>query len=191
MTMRAMVRRRQYQAGFTVVEMIVAVAVLALVIATIAPTFYLLNRIYTSWGDTGQARAVGLTAEAALQRDVRSTGIVPGQPADRLVLQGVPQPGDAGNGRRGQSTYCITYRIGGFGSTGLVRIVTYPGQSQNPVSSFSVAHGVTGLVTSPAGNSVQVTLTLAGTDGKPVVVEPPLTLTQRVDRANWQPWVCP
>ncbi len=175
------------EAGYTVVEMIVTVTVAALVMGAIVPIFFLMNRVIGTWGNLSQARASELTAEEALERDLREDVVVV-TGANTLVLQGTGYPGFSNPYPGKAYTFCVSY---GLDSTvnppRLVRTVKDPlGNSFTQ----SIAHGVMSFTSDLSTGVPRVTLWLAAANGgPPVQLDPPLTVTPRTVSGFTQ--VCP
>jgi prepilin-type N-terminal cleavage/methylation domain-containing protein len=157
--------RLRLQRGFTAVEMIVAVAVGSMVMVSIFPMFLLLYRVQGAWLNTAQARAIGLTAETAVERDLRdylvvgcAAGCLHQDPG--LVLQGVPMPSQQTSPR---AALCVSYAIRPTNDPtlpALVRSTYRPGQAGSPISRRTVGHGVTSLRASQSGAAVTVAMTM-------------------------------
>jgi prepilin-type N-terminal cleavage/methylation domain-containing protein len=178
------------QRGYTLVEMIVAVAVTSLVIGAVFPMFLLLDRINSAWTSGAQARAVGLTAEVALVEDVRADHVVQAGP-NTLVLQTVPLPGDPAD-TPWTASFCVTYSIQPGVDPSLPRLVRTVTRPRGvTIASTTVAHGVISFTTwSPSANSLAVALTLAGVGGTSVVGAPSDLITTRTNSSEWRS-VCP
>lgn len=155
-----MIARRKRQAGFTLVETIVTVAVGALVMAAIFPVFLLLYRVETAWGASSQARASGLLAEDSLIRDLRAYQVARLEP---LVLRA---PGDP--------NFSVTYSVDSAGR--LVREVSGTGASH-----AVVAHGISAISASCSGTPATIRLAIAteGLSGGGVLLAPDLIVTPR------------
>jgi prepilin-type N-terminal cleavage/methylation domain-containing protein len=153
--------RIRCQRGYTLVETIVAVAVGAIVMAAIFPTFLLLYRVETTWGDRTQARASGLLAEDSLLRDLRAYHVqTTGQ--DILVLTALAEPD--------QQIYRVTYSVD---SGRLMRTV-----SGSP--STVVAHGIKEFTAYRCSlGMIRVRLVTLGTAGAAVPLEPELSVAPR------------
>lgn len=175
------------QRGFTAVEVIVAVAVGGLVMAAIFPVFLLLNRVETTWRENEQARAVGLVAEQSLSRDLREYDVI--QPGNydvdkpdcagcqQLVLQAGPKSGP------GETTFCVNYFLEKDpGSGDLPRLVRTVGPKSDPSQRARsiVAHGVRSFATTETGGQIEVEMTLTGSGGRRVTLDPPLRVTPLV-----------
>ncbi len=165
---------RQRQSGFTLVEVIITLAVGALVIATLAPIFLLVNRVSTIWTNHAQARAVGILAEESLTRDLRQYGVL--RDADcaadscpsRLVLHPGTDP-----------DFRVEYVIE-TGASDLPQLVRTVRQGGTGVSTI-VAHGVTRLATCHTSQGlVRIDMTLTGFGGQPVDMRPRIFVTPRL-----------
>jgi prepilin-type N-terminal cleavage/methylation domain-containing protein len=154
-------RRIRRQAGYTLVETIIAVTVSAIVMAAIFPLFLLLYRVETTWGDANQARASGLLAEDSLLRDLRAYHLQEAG-SNKLVLTSVADPD--------QQTYSVTYSMD---SDRLVRTV-----SGSPPT--VVAHGIKEFTAYQCSlGVVRVRIVTLGTAGAPVPLEPALSVAPR------------
>jgi type II secretory pathway pseudopilin PulG len=162
------------QGGYTAVEMIITMALTAIVSGAIFSSFLVLERIQAAWEQRDQARAVGVLAEQPLLRDVQAYKVL--TTGSTLVLQSIPstQP------RPFKVTYSVQTSAGG--RMVLNRSVTQ-GSPPTFFSNGTVAHGVQSLNTSCSGNklTVQLQLDAISIRGKPqpVQVSPVLTLTPR------------
>jgi len=175
--MRRLVRE---QAGFTIVEMIVTVAVGGLVMAAVFPIFLLVNRVEQTFSANAHARALGLLAEQAFEQDLRTYAVVETGP-QTLVLQGASNPAKLDPA----STFCISYAVAGDPSEPrLVRVSSFQGRE---LSISTVAHGVSSFETShvPLSSAIKVSLELISAAGTGLSVsitpEPPLMITPRFD----------
>ena len=156
-----MTRRVRRQAGYTLVETIIAVTVSAIVMAAIFPLFLLLYRVETTWGDANQARASGLLAEDSLLRDLRAHHV---QTAgkDTLVLTLLADPD--------QQTYSVSYSMN---SDRLVRTV-----SGSPPT--LVAHGIKEFTAYPCSlGLIRVHIVTLATAGPAVSLAPELSVAPR------------
>jgi prepilin-type N-terminal cleavage/methylation domain-containing protein len=183
--------RLQRQGGFTLVEMIVATMIGAIVMAAIFPVFLLLYRVETTWGAATQARATGLIAEDYLIRDVRAYQVVPGKSeTNRLYLSGqgtspvfaVIYSVEATSGSTAADCAAPTSpsRNSGrrvFSSCVLVR--TVKDEHNNVLSKRVVAHGVDSLTASCSGKTLTVTLVVDGGRGDQIQLDPALQITPR------------
>lgn len=166
--------RLSAQGGYTVVEMIVTMALTTIVSAAIFSSFLVLDRIQSAWEERDQARAVGVVAEQSLIRDVHAYKVSTVGP-NTLVLEGVSTDKSAPL----KVAYFVQTSPGG-GSL-LKRTVQ---QSPNPPSfATTVSHGVQSIDTTCNGGILTVTMTLDAFSirSKPqkVIVSPALTLTPR------------
>lgn len=167
------------QNGYTAVELIITMALTAIVSGAIFSSFLVLDRIQTAWEQRDQARAVGVLAEQPLLRDVQAYQVASAPPGI-LVLQGMstqrgpsPQP----------TFFTVTYSIRpapGGGSV-LNRSVT---KGAMTLSTATVAHGVQSLsAICQAHRTLAVTMRLAAISTRsipqPITVSPVLTLTPR------------
>ncbi len=173
-------RRLREQAGFTIVEMIVTVAVGGLVMAAVFPIFLLVNRVERTFSGNAQARAVGLLAEQAFEQDLRTYAVVETGP-QTLVLQGAPNPANPDPA----STFCISYAVTGDSSE--PRLVRVSSLQERELSRSTVAHGVSSFETSlvPRSSAIKVSLQLTSAAGTGLSVsitpDPPLMITPRFD----------
>ncbi len=151
------------QAGYTLVETIVAITVGAIVMAAIFPIFLLLYRVETTWAGATQARASGLIAEDSLLRDVRAFQVERSEP-NLLLLRAL------GTG----PTYSVTYSVD---SSSLWR--TVKDKDGNVLSQRAVAHGIHTFTTGCFGSTLSVSLVVDGSDGSQVPVNPDLLVTPR------------
>ena len=76
------------QDGYTALEMIVTMALTAIVSGAIFSSFLVLERVQAAWEQREQARAVGVLAEQPLLRDVQAYHVLT-TGKNVLVLQGV------------------------------------------------------------------------------------------------------
>lgn len=156
-----MTRRVRRQAGYTLVETIIAVTVSAIVMAAIFPLFLLLYRVETTWGDANQARASGLLAEDSLLRDLRAYYLKEAGP-NKLVLSLLADPD--------QQAYSVSYTMD---SDRLVRTV-----SGSPPT--VVAHGIKGFTAFPCSlGVVRVRIVTLGLAGGGVSLNPELSVAPR------------
>ncbi len=189
--MRTWLRRAgQMQAGSTVVEVIVAVSVGALVMAALFPTFAVLNRAFVAWSTSAQALAIGLTAEEALGQDLRSYVVVQDAdcstagPCRPLVLQALARPGDPNDAHDPSShetlSFCITYFVAGGRDSGLPQLErTVSDEHGNLFSRSVIGHGVLALKTRGNDQVIEVSMRLRGADGGEVPVDPPIQVRAR------------
>jgi prepilin-type N-terminal cleavage/methylation domain-containing protein len=160
------------QAGYTLVETIVAITVGAIVMAAVFPVFLLLYRVETTWADATQARASGLIADDSLLRDVRAYQVEKSEPS-LLLLHAL------GTG----PTYSVTYSVrhwvdsSGLSRTALMRTVR--DKDGNVLSERAVAHGIRTFTTGCFGSTLSVSLVVDGSDGTKVPVNPDLLVTPR------------
>lgn len=161
------------QDGYTALEMIITMALTAIVSGAIISSFLVLDRIQTAWEQRDQARAVGVLAEESLMRDVQAYQVT-GQ-GTTLKLQGASDSHS--------TPFTVTYftQLSPGGGWVLKRNVQ---QSPNPPSfATTVAHGVRSITATCTGNTlvVQMTLDAISIRSKPeqVVVSPELRLTPR------------
>lgn len=174
MSRRSARSRLAAQDGYTAVEMVITMALTAIMSGAIVSSFLVLDRIQTAWEQRDQARAVGVLAEQSLLRDVQAYQVW--TVGSTLVLQGVstdPQSAPL------KVTYFIQPSPGG-GSL-LKRSVQ---KSPNPPSiATTVAHGVRSIDAKCNGNTLTVGMKLDAISirSKPQQVEvtPVLTLTPR------------
>ena len=68
--------RRRASSGFSLVEMVVAVAILGIVIAGVMETFVVQNRAYTVVDETTEAQQNLRAISYLIERDLRSTGFM-------------------------------------------------------------------------------------------------------------------
>jgi len=187
--MRYRESRGRSQSGFTTVELIVAIAVGAIVAIAIFPIFSLIARVDTIWTGAAQARAAGMTAEGAFEADLRAYPVtVTG--TNTLVLQGAARPVDLELiSPPPSTTFCVNYQIHPTADSNLPRLVrTVTDMNGNVISSAAVAHGVLSFTTSTVGPvqhpAIQVAMTLASIDGPPVVATP-LVISLRENLSGW------
>jgi len=157
------IRRSRRQGGYTLVETIIAITVGAIVMAAIFPSFLLLYRVETTWGDANHVHASGLLAEESILRDLRAyqvqkTGF------DTLVLASLADPD--------RQTYSVTYSIPQK-STQLMRTVSgSPGTV--------VAHYIQEFTSYPCSlGVVRVHIVTLSAAGAPVPLEPALSVAPR------------
>jgi prepilin-type N-terminal cleavage/methylation domain-containing protein len=173
------------QAGYTLVETIVAITVGAIVMAAIFPIFLLLYRVETTWGNAAQARASGLLAEESLLRDLRAycvdqiDPVVLADRIDSLVLSGL-----ASNGQTYHIEYYVDRSKAPLIAPTLIRLVTKGG---NTISKALVAHGIEQLTARHADDrrSIQLEILTSAIGGPAVHLDPVLVVTPR------NPPVCP
>jgi type II secretory pathway component PulJ len=192
------------------VEMIVTVALVAVVVAAIFPVFVVLYRLFDTWEGQAQARVTGLSAELAIARDVRAYGVVQTgtssstdpSPVAGLVLQAAPNPVVIGDGDEGippslglpATTFCVSYAV--LAGYILERRLSYPGSLQTPFGRTVVAHGIvqfSSLQTSASSVAISLDVTAQGGGGitaAPIAVAAvrlkpdPITLTTRSPVVN-------
>lgn len=159
--MKALRRLHHDQAGFTIVEMIVTMALVTFVTGGMVSGFAIFDRVQAAWRDRTQARAVSTVAEEAIVRDARVYQVAK-SPNSTLVLQA---PSDGGG-----STFTVTYTVD-KSAGGLVRTVTAANQQ---VSRAVVAHGITDMTATCGGHPgvVHVLLSVAVVGGRPNDVVP-------------------
>lgn len=161
------------QDGYTVVEMIITMALTTIVSGAIFSSFLLLDRIQTAWEQRDQARAVGVLAEQSLLRDVQTYKVSLAAP-NSLVLEGVSIPPS--------TPFKVSYYVQSLpgGGSVLKRSVSNP-----PSFATTVAHGVQSIdaVCNKTTNILTVTMILDAISTRSkqehVVVNPVLTLTPR------------
>ena len=161
------------QDGYTAIEMIITMALTAIVSGTIFSSFLVLDRIQTAWEQREQARVVGVLAEAPLLRDVQAYRVkMTGPTMDKVVLESVPT-----QGQPFQVTYLTQSSPGG---SVLSRTV-----SGNPSVAMTVAHGVRKLEAKCVGNTLTVRMwldtisTITRTTPVQPEINPALQLTPR------------
>jgi hypothetical protein len=160
------------QGGYTALEMIVTMALTAVVSGTIFSSFLVLDRIQTAWEQRDQARAVGVLAEQPLLRDVQAYQVVSAA-SGTLVLQGV-----SNESHPLKVTYSVQPTSGG-------RMVLNRQVAQGGTVLFTgtVAHGVESLKAGCSGNTLTVRMQLDAISirsvPQSVTVSPLLTLTPR------------
>lgn len=165
--MKALRSIHHEQSGFTLVEMIVTMALVTVVTGGMVSTFAIFDSVQTAWRDRNQARAVSVVAEEAIARDAGSYRVV-GCP-QVLCLQ----PPSDGNG----STFRVSYSVN-RAKNGLVRTVT--GQLPRVV-----AHGITAMTASCKGHPgvVHVVLSVVASGSRPqdpaVLDEPGFDVSSR------------
>ena len=163
--------RLSSQDGYTALEMIITIALTAMVSGAMISSFLVLERIQTAWEQRDQARAVGVLAEEPLTRDVQAYQVV--GHGSTLVLEQMPnQP----------TTLRVTYSVQSApgGRMLLNRAVT---QGSTTLSTGTVAHGVRSLAATCLGNTLSVAMKLDAISTRskpqPVDVNPVLKLTPR------------
>jgi prepilin-type N-terminal cleavage/methylation domain-containing protein len=160
------------QSGFTLVEMIVTMALVTVVTGGMVSTFAIFDSVQTAWRDRNQARAVSVVAEEAIARDAGSYRVV-GCP-QVLCLQ----PPSDGNG----STFTVSYSVN-RAKNGLVRTVT--DQLRRVVELRVVEHGITAMTASCKGHPgvVHVVLSVVASGSRPqdpaVLDEPGFDVSSR------------
>jgi prepilin-type N-terminal cleavage/methylation domain-containing protein len=160
------------QAGYTLVETIVAMTVGAIVIAAVFPVFLLLYRVETTWANASQARASGLIAEDSLLRDVRVYEVERSEPT-LLLLRAL------GTGPTYSVTYSVKRWIDSSGQLRTALLRTVRDKDGNVLSQRAVAHGIRTFTTGCFGSTLSVSLVVDGSDGTPVPVSPDLLVTPR------------
>lgn len=146
--MRALQKIHHEQSGYTVVEMIVTMALVTLVTGGMVSTFAIFDSVQTAWHDRNQARAVSVVAEEAIVQDASNYRVVTA--GDTLALEA---PSDCGG-----STFTVTYRVE---DNELRR--TVKGQKYRVV-----AHGIARLEAStPNPGEVHVILSVVAADSRP------------------------
>jgi prepilin-type N-terminal cleavage/methylation domain-containing protein len=163
--------RLSSQDGYTALEMIVTMALTAIVSGAIFSSFLVLERVQAAWEQREQARAVGVLAEQPLLRDVQAYRV--STTGNVLVLDGVSTQ---------SAPFKVTYSV----QTSSGRMVLNRSVKQangTYLSNGIVAHGVQSLNTSCSGNTLTVGMQLdaISTRGnpQPVQVSPVLKLTPR------------
>jgi prepilin-type N-terminal cleavage/methylation domain-containing protein len=151
--------------GYTLVEMIVAVTVGAIVMAAIFPSFLLLYRVETTWGSATHARASGLIAEDFLLRDARAYQLDPDRTGPNVLV--LRAPGTGGE-------YSVTYSVN---DSKLWR--TVKDADEKVLSQSVVAHGIEALTASCLGNALSVSLVVDGGAGSQIQLNPELLVTPR------------
>jgi prepilin-type N-terminal cleavage/methylation domain-containing protein len=161
--------RRDRQRGYTLIDLLVTLAVGGIVMGAVFPLFLLLYRSETSFSHASQARAGGLLAEESLLSDIRSFEVA-GTGNNTLVLTGLAAAGG--------STYTVQYSVHPS-ENALVRTVT--DQSGAEIEQRIVAHDIQGFATSCSGTPavVQVSLTVMDSQGGAIPVQPGLSFTPR------------
>ena len=162
------------QDGYTVIEMIITMALTAIVSGAIFSSFLVLDRIQSAWEQRDQARAVGVLAEQSVVRDVQAYEVH--TVGATLVLQGVSTG-------LGSAPIKVTYFIqtSPGGESLLKRSVE---QRPNPPSiATTVAHGVRSIDATCNGNVLILAMKVdaISTRSKPqqVDVSPVLSVTPR------------
>ena|GEM_PF-2393457 len=165
------------QNGYTVIEMIITMALTAIVSGAIFSSFLVLDRIQTAWEQRDQARAVGVLAEQSLVRDVQAYEVH--TLGTTLVLQGVSTG-------LGSTPIKVTYFIepSPDGESLLKRSVE---QSPNPPSiATTVAHGVRSIDATCNGNVLSIAMRVDAisirSKAQQVDVSPVLAVTPRNGR---------
>jgi hypothetical protein len=160
------------QDGYTVVEMIITMALTTIVSGAIFSSFLLLDRIQTAWEQRDQARAVGVLAEQPILRDVQAYKVVSAPPG-MLQFQSVSTHPSLPS-----TLFTVTYSIQG---SVLNRSVT---RDAVPLSTENVAHGVRSLsAICQAHKTLTVTVAIDAISlrslPQPITVSPVLTLNPR------------
>jgi prepilin-type N-terminal cleavage/methylation domain-containing protein len=169
--------RLSSQDGYTALEMIITMALTAIVSGAIFSSFLVLDRIQTAWEQREQARTVGVLAEAPLLRDVQAYQVMT-KTGNTLILQGVSTD-------RLSKPFKVTYFVqpSPGGESSLKRNVEQP--PDPPSFATTVAHGVQSIKVDCAGNTLTIGMTLDAISTRvtstpeSVVVSPVLTLTPR------------
>jgi type II secretory pathway pseudopilin PulG len=168
--------RLSAQDGYTAVEMIITMAMTAIVSGAIFSSFLVLDRIQTAWEQREQARAVGVLAEAPLLRDVQAYQVMT-KKGDKLILQGVSTDPLS-------TPFKVRYFVQASpgGDSLLKRIVEQP---PTPAFATTVAHGVQSIQVDCVGNTLTIGMRLDAISTRTlstpesVDVSPVLTLTPR------------
>jgi hypothetical protein len=159
------------QGGYTALEMIITMALTAIVSGAIFSSFLILERIQTAWEQRDQARAVGVLAEQPLLRDVQAYQVMSAAPGT-LVLQGVSNESDP---------LTVTYSVQPTG--GRMVLNRQVKQGSSVLFTGTVAHGVQSLKAGCSGDTLTVRMQLDAISirslPQSVTVSPLLTLTPR------------
>jgi hypothetical protein len=157
------------QRGAMMVDLLVTIAVTAIVMTAVFPLFLVLYRTEVDFSQQTQATGAGMVAEDTLLKDIRSFDVA-GTGEDRLLLSGE----SAGGG----TSYQVHYSIDSAAKT-LVRTVT--DQSGVELKHSVVAHSVQSFSSSCDGDPAVITvgLSVSGSQGRIVQLKPPLSFTPR------------
>jgi hypothetical protein len=158
-----------------IVDLLVSIAVTAIVMTAVFPLFLLLYRTEIDFGHETQAGAAGLVAEETLLKDVR-TFEVSGTGDNTLALSSLSSIG--------ASSYNVEYSVDS-GTNALVRTVTDQYGAQ--LKRAAVAHYVQRFVSMCDGDPavVHVSLWVTGSQGQTVELKPALSFSPR------NPQACP
>jgi len=159
------------QGGYTVVEMIITMALTTIVSGAVFSSFLILDRIQTAWEQRDQARAVGVLAEQSILRDVQAYDVVtPVAGSNTLKLEGV----STGQNPKFTVTYFLQPSGGGTSVLKRVAGLALP---------TTVAHGVQSIEAKCSGNTLTLVMKVDAisirSKAEQVVVNPVLTLTPR------------
>ena len=169
--MRA-INRRRGQTGYALIDMIITIAVSAIVMGAIFPIFLVLYRTETIFTQDTQARALGLAGEDSLLRDVRAYDLV-SIGNNSLVLRSVGSP-DASN-------FTVNYSIDSTDSTTPTLVRSVLDDKGNTVKQGVVAHGIQSFTVSCSGTTplLRVSLSVLTQGADTLHLQPDLMLSPR------------
>ena len=166
------VNRRRGQSGYALIDMIITIAVSAIVMGAIFPIFLVLYRTETTFTQDTQARALGLAGEDSLLRDVRAYDLV-SIGNNSLVLRGV--------GSRDANKFTVNYSVNSTDSANPTLVRTVLDQNGNTVKQSVVAHGIQSFTVSCSGTTplLRVSLWVQTKDTDSLLLQPDLLLSPR------------
>ena len=166
------VSRRRSQSGYALIDMIITIAVSAIVMGAIFPIFLVLYRTESTFTQDTQARALGLAGEDSLLRDVRAYDLV-SIGNNSLVLRGV--------GSRDENKFTVNYSVNSADSTNPTLVRTVLDQNGNTVKQAVVAHGIQSFTVSCSGTTpvLRVSLWVQTKDTDSLRLQPDLLLSPR------------
>ena len=169
--MRALSQRRG-QSGYALIDMIITIAVSAIVMGAIFPIFLVLYRTETIFTEDTQARALGLAGEDSLLRDVRAYDLV-SIGNNSLVLRGV--------GSQDASDFTVNYSINSTDSSAPTLVRTVLDEKGNTVKQAVVAHGIQSFTVSCSGTTplLRVSLSVQTQGADTLHLQPDLMLSPR------------
>jgi hypothetical protein len=166
------VTRRRGRSGYALIDMIITIAVSAIVMGAIFPIFLVLYRTESTFTQDTQARAMGLAGEDSLLRDVRAYDLV-SIGNNSLVLRGV--------GSRDENKFTINYSVNSIDSSNPTLVRTVLDQNGNTVKQAVVAHGIQSFTVSCSGATpvLRVSLWVQTKDTDSLRLQPDLLLSPR------------
>jgi type II secretory pathway pseudopilin PulG len=166
------VSQRRGQSGYALIDMIITIAVSAIVMGAIFPIFLVLYRTETIFTEDTQARAMGLAGEDSLLRDVRAYDLV-SIGNNSLVLRGV--------GSKDESNFTVNYSIDSTSTSAPTLVRTVLDQNGNTIKRAFVAHGIQSFTVSCSGSTplLHVALWVETQEADSLRLQPDLMLSPR------------